>query len=272
MDILARVIATPEYNGKLVKVDVLDNILTISFYNGENTIKYDKEGNPIDIPEIPYIETLLSKQNIDLNLLFENNSLYEFYLNENEESPKLFDAIKVPILSNHTREDVYRTSTAKKLGQFPFMGLYFHDSIDNSYLSFNYPVSADTDNLILRGNDTLYSYLKKNCAGFNEIAVLNDAKQEIVMSLNPNNSLSYLEAQIDILTSIVFKILEVADPSLREEIKTAIPELDLIETSLKTTSVLSIKTVDKCLEEFSTGKLTTRTLQKAYYDKKNKYK
>lgn len=91
-------------------------------------------------------------------------------------------------------------------------------------------------------------------------------RKNVLLELSPNESLSYLEAQIDILTKIVFSLLKIVDPTIKEEIKAdGLEDLDSIEDALMNHSLLNVKDVEKCLGEINKTKAKVRKIQEDYY-------
>lgn len=86
---------------------------------------------------------------------------------------------------------------------------------------------------------------------------IGNARRKIMVELDPNNSLSYIEAQLDLLTAIAFGLLT---DKQKEQFK---------EIWLNTT-VTNIKDFNRCMAELQMNKAKVRELQLQYYEEKNK--
>lgn len=95
------------------------------------------------------------------------------------------------------------------------------------------------------------------------------ARRTLLTESDPNNSLSYIEAQLDILTEIVFSIYDNCTADQQTAIQKVIPVFDEFRTLIASHSVLTIKSEVKCLEELSTGKAKIRKVQSDYYAAKS---
>jgi hypothetical protein len=91
------------------------------------------------------------------------------------------------------------------------------------------------------------------------------AKRDLISDLDYSVSLAYLEAQVDILSKLMFTLLDA-----HSEITGSIGEYADIKRAVSNTSVLNIKSIAKCLEEININKQNVRTLQEAYYAAKGR--
>lgn len=84
--------------------------------------------------------------------------------------------------------------------------------------------------------------------------------------INNKTSLSYIDAQLELISDLVLKII------------TQYPLKDIdakyisdIQGAVNSTSLLNIKSADKMINELNTNKMTVRNIQKAYYEEKAKF-
>lgn len=84
--------------------------------------------------------------------------------------------------------------------------------------------------------------------------------------INNKTSLSYIDAQLELISDLVLKII------------TQYPLKDIdakyisdIQGAVNNTSLLNIKSADKMINELNTNKMTIRNIQKAYYEEKAKF-
>ncbi|MDR1702319.1 MAG: DUF4376 domain-containing protein [Sporomusaceae bacterium] len=87
-----------------------------------------------------------------------------------------------------------------------------------------------------------------------------NARREMLLELDPNDSLSYLESQVDILSEIILEMVK-TNPS----IKKSCPAFDKFEATFTATNLFNVKSMDKCLGEISETKSKVRKLQDKYY-------
>lgn len=95
------------------------------------------------------------------------------------------------------------------------------------------------------------------------------ARRALLIESDPNNSLSYIEAQLDILTEIIFSIYDNCTADQQIAIQKVVPVFDEFRTLMGSHSVLTIKSEVKCLEELSNGKAKIRKFQSDYYTAKS---
>lgn len=86
-----------------------------------------------------------------------------------------------------------------------------------------------------------------------------------IEALNNKTTLAYLDAQVELMSSILLKILDKHSELISDIDIDFIP----IKTAFENTSLLNIKDIDKVLDEINTNKQYVRKLQKKYYELKN---
>lgn len=93
-------------------------------------------------------------------------------------------------------------------------------------------------------------------------------RKKVLLELDANESLSYMEAQLDILTKLVFTLFDVLDPSIKNAVKLQFPNLTSVETALMNTSLLNVKDIEHCMREINSTKSKVREIQHNYYEYK----
>lgn len=88
-------------------------------------------------------------------------------------------------------------------------------------------------------------------------------RKRMLLELPPNDSLAVIEAQIDIVTKILFLLLDKL-PEESAQILAEFPQFPTVRSKLQDTSVLTVKSIDNCIKEFD-GKQKIRNLQQEYY-------
>lgn len=92
------------------------------------------------------------------------------------------------------------------------------------------------------------------------------SKRKILFNIAPNDSLSAIETQADLLTKLLFLLLSKL-PEEERLIKTIFEDYDLFKQIVSDMSVLTVKSLEKCMDELS-GKSKIRALQSVYYSLK----
>jgi hypothetical protein len=93
-------------------------------------------------------------------------------------------------------------------------------------------------------------------------------KRKMLVILDPNESLSYLESQLDFLTSMVINMYSVLSEDQKTQISQQTPKFNEFVTVIQENSVFTVKDVNKCVEEINTKK-KVRELQAVYYQIEN---
>jgi hypothetical protein len=94
-----------------------------------------------------------------------------------------------------------------------------------------------------------------------------DAKKKLVHKLSALDSLSYMEAQLDFVTKILFAIIE-KEPYLKQHALEAIQQYSNFKSAFEENSVFTIKDEIKCFEEILNVKKNVRGVQSEYYQEK----
>lgn len=146
--------------------------------------------------------------------------------------------------------------------QMPYIQIYNSSKINDMIIRmtvpsiyYNVKPTASTDSFsdIIKQNDDSYSAdLKRN------------GKKALRKNLEPRNSLSYIEVQLDLITRILFQGLD-ENKDLYEKVIDKIPDLAKFRTAIEENYIFNIKDVDKCLTEIKEGKANVRKAQEDYY-------
>lgn len=93
---------------------------------------------------------------------------------------------------------------------------------------------------------------------------MRSAQRELLEGLDPNESLAYIEAQLDAVTKALLALLE-ASPGHMSAVTAVFPEFPGFASELNTASVFKVKAASDCLAEIVKTKTKVRQLQSAYY-------
>ena len=155
------------------------------------------------------------------------------------------------------------------------LGEYFEESLPVIQL-FN---SSALNDIIVRTNmKTMYTGVTPIVSSSNFSGILREnniedpnmdkrlEQKKLIKLLDSNESLSYIEPQLDILSSVVFKMVEAID-GLADKVKADITYYDSFKKSVVDNAVTTVKSADKCLEEINNIKAKVREVQTKYYNK-----
>lgn len=93
---------------------------------------------------------------------------------------------------------------------------------------------------------------------------LNTLRLKTMLSMDPNDSLAYVEAQLDFVTAILLAIVE-ANPELKLDVLEKVGEYANFKDAVEQNMIFGIKNVAKCLEEIRVNKAKAREVQQGYY-------
>ena len=144
----------------------------------------------------------------------------------------------------------------------------FKSSSGDIHIQFNIPTNINKDSCKYNDDDEYPNNFRLKM-----MSLYNDYKEyenklfyhnAFIDAINNKVSLSYIDAQMELITSLLFDILE-KNPELIKNIN-----LDKIKNALDETSLSKIKDDEKILDEIKTSKKYIRSLQKKYYDLRNR--
>ena len=119
------------------------------------------------------------------------------------------------------------------------------------------PVVVNTNNF--------HEIIKSRYALYEDPRPLNTLRLRTMLSMDPNDSLAYMEAQLDFVTAILLALVE-ANPDLKLQVLEKVQEYGNFKDAVERHWVFGIKSLDKCLEEIRTNKAHARSVQQAYYE------
>ena len=126
-------------------------------------------------------------------------------------------------------------------------------SIPSVYYEVSPIETTDSFSDIVKSNDSTYSAdLKRK------------GKKALHKKLEPRNSLSYIEAQLDLITKMMFTMVD-DDKNLQAKLAERIPNLAAYRKAIEENYIFNIKAEANCLEEIREGKAKVRQVQEDYY-------
>jgi hypothetical protein len=91
-----------------------------------------------------------------------------------------------------------------------------------------------------------------------------EAKLTAILNMDANESLAYMEAQLDFVTKMLVTIVE-SDPDVKLKILKQVQEYANFRAAFEERAVFTLKSESACIEEIRTGKGRVRSAQAAYY-------
>lgn len=207
-----------------------------------------------------------SEISLDLNSLFEPYTQFTIYYDMLGNFSKAYNSTKL----YSSRNGVGTIVTYDYIDPKIIVNLYFHNTADEVLIMVFVPakVSNSTNYIVRDKNEYHTDIIASYYPEYSDILKAIEARNIVLSSMDPNNSLAYLEAQVDILSKTLFSILNKVEPSIKSTVIKEIPNLREFEDIVNDTSVLNIKDFSKCLDEIRVTKKNIRHLQEQYYKAK----
>lgn len=139
----------------------------------------------------------------------------------------------------------------------------FKSSSGDVHIQFNIPTDINKDSCEYNNDEYPDNFRLKMMALYDDYKEYENKlfyHNAFIDAINNKVSLSYIDAQMELITSLLFNILE-KNPELIKDVN-----LDKIKNALDETSLSKIKDEEKILNEIKTSKKYIRSLQKKYYD------
>lgn len=202
---------------------------------------------------------LTASQTFDNEILFQDTHMVGVYLDKNGELVAVNMSNIYKSRGGKTLFDLININTdSEPLIIFKwYLGKYV--IISSHALKCNLPYIIDGEE-----KQPLQFYIQYYGEDYVKAHAIGNAKRNLLVSMDPNQSLAYIEAQLDMVTRVLCYLLD-KNPDIKASLIEGFPELPEFMSELLNSSVFNIKTSEKCLEEIKNGKSRARDLQKAYY-------
>lgn len=127
-------------------------------------------------------------------------------------------------------------------------------------------VSACYENIepIIVNTNNFHEIIAERYPLYEDPRPLNTLRLKTMLSMDPNDSLAYIEAQLDFLTAAVIALVE-ADPEMKLHVLEKVPEYANFKDAVEQNLLFGIKNAEKCLEEIRVNKAKARAVQRGYY-------
>lgn len=211
--------------------------------------------------EVPWEmeEVLVDSIEVDLESLFLPHTRFALPMTTQERFNPPFNFEEI----HASRDGVNMLSFFQDMDNKYTFTIFFGETADEFLLISPFPLQ--NEDAVTRNNtkevfsDIICEYYPE----YKKKIALRDARRDMLLNTDPNDSLSYIEAQLDIVTRVILELVK-ANPAVKQ----AVPEFDEFEAAFASTSLFNIKPFDKCLGEITKLKAQTRELQKRYYEAK----
>ncbi|TCL76806.1 hypothetical protein EDC14_100188 [Hydrogenispora ethanolica] len=203
---------------------------------------------------------VVSQLTINLQELFQSMTTFCIYKNIKKE-------LVPPIRASVSRDSdtMERSNYRISDGEVPLAYLYFHEQPSEYLIICHIPVVPENYDQERSHFNAVSEYIMEKFPDYKGKLNIIDAKRKLLCEIDPNESLSAIEAQLDLLSLMVFRIIETIP-----EPKKYFADFEDFRKTFDQTSVLTVKSMDKCLKEMTGIKKLIRTLQEEYYEKKDK--
>ena len=95
----------------------------------------------------------------------------------------------------------------------------------------------------------------------------NTLRLSTILALDPNDSLAYVEAQLDFKSAVLATLVE-ASPELKLRVLERFPQYANFMEAAERNAVFTVKDTGQCLEEIRENKSRARELQREYYTRR----
>lgn len=157
------------------------------------------------------------------------------------------------------------------------LGLLQRMTAPNSVLFYIIPGTDDTliysresayfENVepIIVNTNNFHEIIKSRYALYEDPRPLNTLRMRTLLALDPNDSLAYLEAQLDFVTAVVLAVVE-KHPELKLDVLESVREYANFKDAVEGNLLFGVKDQSRCVEEIRTNKARARRIQSAYYE------
>lgn len=235
---------------------VADNKVSVTLYK-------IKKGTPLREHYLVEIDCDIQDTRIfDYSEVFaEEGKLYSVFINKFE---KLSDPVSIRLLDSRDG-----TSLLQLLGIYNRNAVLKSMAIAGDYcIIVEYPLVTELNHVVKNEQWTPFHLQEFFGAAAQDYLVFdnpkNEYKRKMLTELDPNNCLSSVDSQLDMLSKLVFAMYDKFSVENKTDIEAAFPGLTTYRNSVEATSILNIKSFDNCIKEIEV-KNKLRALQKNYY-------
>lgn len=206
---------------------------------------------------------VVSEKNIDLKSLFSQFTRFAIFLDKKDSFSKVFSMEDYL----NSRDGFNVISEFYDLTNKSIV-IYFNEVV-NEFILISYLPTIIQPTYIHRDKVEFPSeIISELYPAYAKKMAVRSVRREMLEQVDPNNSLAYIEAQLDLLSTVVFSILDSVDQGIVDKVCTKNPFLPSYRQIINNNHLSKVKTIEKCLGEIEATKSVIRNLQSQYYSAK----
>jgi len=207
------------------------------------------------------VELVCTKE-INLQSIFKSKNFFTLRIKSVAGKTGFGELIDLNNISR-SRDELCAQQLIDNTNDYPNVVIYFHNSADEVLVFINSSVKTQYSYQLI-DNKPAYLIAQNIYPDLVNVSNIWGARKDMIWQLDPNQSLAYIEAQLDAVTKVLFLMLEQL-PDVKAKLIQKFPELADLESELNNTSVFNVKAAADCLMEITKTKTKVRQLQTAYY-------
>lgn len=223
----------------------------------------------VDFYDVSYSEAGGPEKNLKISKIFNLSDFFEPYKSFEVYFMEAYTKLSEPYNKPITRDGIYMYKDYYRLEntENPAFIIYFHKTVEQFLVICNSnPVNKECIDKEYN-NKRISEIISEIFPEYISHLKARDARRKMLMNIDPNNSLSGLEAQVDVLTEIVITFMK-KFPNEFSKLQIDNSFLNDFINSYSKVSLLNVKTAEKCIDEMVQQKEIIRISQKNYYEEK----
>ena len=240
-----------------LSLGITGTVVTLELYELNAGAKIAESVEDFDISNYG----VASQQTFDLAQIFRAYSRFCVLI---DKMGNLMAVADLDALSN-SRDGFSGIQFLQQAGDQFALALYFHDTAADYVMATFIPTMTTSTYTVKAQSETFGQMIMAVIPAAENVLNINKAKAALLLGVDPNSSLAGLEAQVDLLTNLVFLLLEAQTPAIQQQISTEFPELSSFQAACSANSVTTVKSAANCVTKLTNVKALVRQLQKTYY-------
>lgn len=220
-------------------------------------------------------DILLDEIIINLGEYAGKNSIFEFCYDHSDKYSQVVDFDYISSGRNNPNTILATNSPSNMTPGIAYSSISFYCPSEigtGNYLVFvNVPVYFDSkvEPIVVDSSVKFFKLVLEQFPIYKEKFALVRAKRNLLINLDPNNSLAYIEAQLDFVTKMLLSIIE-ASPELKAIVLERVQEYANFKDVFEQTNVFTIKSEHDCYDEIKINKPRVRKYQADYITNKQR--
>ncbi len=163
-----------------------------------------------------------------------------------------------------SRDGVESYCNHHRFAPMPLVSIYFN-RLDDFLIMVYKPLVTDQEYEVRARNELFNDVIREFYPDFIKEQAIQIARYKVVSELDPNDSIAALEAQVDLLSKVMFGILHKLSLDDQGSILSQYPFLVQLEEVLNQYNVTKVKSEENCIAEITSKKRQVRQLQSIYH-------